>query len=101
MKKLIALLGTIVLCLLTASALSESTEQEIPTSIEYEYTLLENGTAEITRYTGETENLIIPQELDGYEVTAISGKAFSRCRNLTTIKIPDSVTTIEDRKSVV
>lgn len=52
---------------------------------DYEYTLLDDGTAEITKYHGEAEALEVPGELDGYAVTAIGDDAFYNCNSLTEI----------------
>lgn len=61
---------------------------------DYEYSLLEDGTAEITKYTGNEEVLVVPDELDGYRVTAIGTTAFYSCQTLTGVILPDSVTSI-------
>ncbi len=90
MKKLLAALLCLVLCL-AGSALADDKRSE-----EYEYALLEDGTAKITKYTGQTEALIIPAELDGHTVTAIGVKAFERESSLTSVMIPDGVTLIDD-----
>ena len=42
----------------------------------YVYTLLEDGTAEITMYTGKATELEVPGKLDGYAVTSIGKGAF-------------------------
>ena len=39
-------------------------------------------------------DIVIPEEIDGYKVTKIYDNAFSDCTSLTSITIPDSVTTI-------
>ena len=54
----------------------------------------EDGTAIITSYVCEEDELTIPAELDGHAVTGIGEKAFSLCLSLTSVTIPDSVTTI-------
>ena len=65
---------------------------------EFSYTLLSDGTANITRYNGDAENVVIPDMLDGRRVTAIGldsdGEVFAGDKNLTTVFIPDSVTQI-------
>ena len=43
---------------------------------ENEYTVLEDGTAEIRRYHEGKCNLTIPEEIDGYRVTKIREGAF-------------------------
>ena len=64
---------------------------------DYEYTLLDNGTAEIAGFTGSAAELTIPSELDGYKVTSIGDRAFLYCTNLTSVIIPDSVITLGSR----
>lgn len=60
----------------------------------YSYTI-ENGEATVTEVdTSVTGNVIIPDELGGYPVTAIGDWAFEYCTEVTGITIPDSVTSI-------
>lgn len=58
---------------------------------EYEYKILWDGTVEITSYSGEGGNVIIPSEIDGKRVTSIGECAFKDCRSLTGIELPSSV----------
>jgi len=60
----------------------------------YTITTYSNGTCCITEYTGEAANLIIPEYIDGYSVTAIGDDAFYNCEFLTSITISNNVTTI-------
>jgi len=53
-----------------------------------------NSTITITKYLGFGGNVTIPAEINGKPVTIIGENAFSRC-NLTSVTIPDSVTSIE------
>ena len=57
----------------------------------FSYQLNENGTASITDYYGNETNLIIPSTLDGHTVTSIGYNAFSYCKSIESITIPDSV----------
>lgn len=60
----------------------------------YEYTVLEDGTAEIRKYNGNDEIVAIPEEIDGYRVTSIGNKAFYQCHFIKEVTIPESVTGI-------
>ena len=97
-KKLLK--GTLCLALLCALCLaSASAATAAPTPIQsgdYWYILHQEGSAEITKYTGKEETLLIPSELDGHPVTGIGDYAFSDRRSLTSVTIPDSVTSIGD-----
>ena len=71
-------------------------EEEVYSTGDYEYVLLEDGSAKITYYMGpeETYEVEIPRELDGHTVTAMASQCFELW-NLTSVTIPDSVTEIE------
>lgn len=61
---------------------------------DFEYSVLDDGTVEITDYIGSAENVDIPAEIDGKSVTSIGSWAFGDCKSLTSVTIPDSVTEI-------
>ncbi len=91
-------------------------EQEY-TSGDFKYVLLEDGTAEITAYTGKADKLEIPSSLDEHKVTSlgllslwngafesvtipdsitkIGASVFQNCAKLTTVTIPASVASID------
>ena len=96
MKKMLVLLLTLTLCFSCAPVLAEEAERETFKSGGFTYALLEDGTAEITRYKGDTGELAIPDDLDGHSVTAVGDRAFEGCSGLTSVTIPDSVTSIGD-----
>ncbi|MBN2017551.1 MAG: leucine-rich repeat domain-containing protein [Candidatus Cloacimonetes bacterium] len=66
--------------------------QEIKTSGDFEYTFINNDLT-ITDYLGEVKELIIPDSIDGFPVTAIGDTAFTD-NNLYSVTIPSSVKTI-------
>ncbi len=107
MRKTLALLLTILLCLTGVSLAEEAGEvvKETFTCEEYEYALLDDGTAEITKYHGEAETLEVPGELDGYAVTRIGDGAFYGCFGLTDVTslaaLPPSATEFFSAASIL
>ncbi len=61
--------------------------------INFTYTI-SNGQATITGYTGNGGDVVIPSSIDGYPVATINKYAFENCWGLTSVTIPDSVTSI-------
>ena len=61
----------------------------------FEYTVNEDGeSVTVTGVIGDVTELVIPDEIGGYKVTAIKGKAFKNNTTLTSVVIGDNVTTI-------
>ncbi|MBP3656488.1 MAG: leucine-rich repeat domain-containing protein [Clostridia bacterium] len=61
---------------------------------DYGYTVLDDGTAMITKYAGSDAEIVIPAELNGYAVSAIGKRAFFKCKPIISVVIPGSVTSI-------
>ncbi len=61
---------------------------------DYSYEILSDGTVEITGYNGNETEVTIPSSINGKKVTSIGDDAFFECTSLTSITIPDSVTSI-------
>jgi len=66
------------------------------TGNDFEITQNKNGGITITKYTGTTKNVIIPATIKDIKVTEIGEKAFRENKNITSVTIPDSVTSIAD-----
>lgn len=97
MKKYGILIAVFLLAMgLCFDATAEETEPTVYTSGDYQYTLLVDGTVQITRYTGGATDLTVPDTLDGYRVTAIGASVFYEKRNLRSILLPEGVTSIGD-----
>ena len=64
------------------------------TSGDYEYSLLDDGTVNITKYVGSDSDVTIPNVIDGKKVTTIGENAFVNCKSLISILISNTVTTI-------
>jgi hypothetical protein len=64
-------------------------------NLEYDYTVA-NGKTTITKYKGTAANVTIPSELGGSPVKVIGRNAFNGNKTLTSVVIPEGVTTLED-----
>lgn len=92
MKRVAGLILVFVMLLVALPALADETR----TSGDFQYTLKSNGTATIVGYTGSGD-IIIPQMLDGYTVTAIGDSAFDRetkSYNTRSVTLPDTIKSI-------
>ena len=68
----------------------------LPEKAEYEYSVTEDGTVEITRYNGNNNNVVIPNKIEGKNVTSIGEYAFESCTSITSVTISNKVTNIGD-----
>ena len=63
---------------------------------EYEYSVNSDGTLTLHGWYEDEETTEIPKEIDGEIITVIADGAFSECYDIVSIKIPDSIITIEN-----
>ena len=82
---LVTFAAMVVLCAVCAGA---------DTYGDFNYSVLDDGTVTITRYSGSAKKVDIPKTIDGKSVMSIGDCAFSNCTSLTSITIPNSVTGI-------
>ncbi len=85
----------LALCLMIPAAAEETAEEPAPESEGFRYRLLEDGTAEILKFTGKDLDPKLPETLGGCPVTSIGDEAFSDYRySIENLIIPASVTHI-------
>ena len=101
MRRFIALVfvGTILSLLFSGFCLAEKIQGESANVIQsgdYEYVLLEDGTAQIVDYIAEYPTAEIPETIDGNTVTSIGARALADCNYLDAITIPNTVISIGD-----
>lgn len=95
-KKVFLILLTIIAinCLLVVCGVTGSAKGDIVDYLRYE---IENNEVKIVGYKdGIAGELIIPDTIEGYPVTAIGNGAFDLCTTITNLVIPESVKIIED-----
>ena len=80
------LLGTIW----TGTALAAETRVEG----DYTYTVLDDGTAQITRYSGTASELTVPATLGGADVSSIGFRAFENNDDVKRVIFPDTLRTV-------
>ena len=61
---------------------------EVLTNGNYNYIVLSDNTIEITRYTGNDKEVVIPEKIDEKKVTAIGEGAFADCDRIEEISLP-------------
>lgn len=105
MKKFVA--GVLACCMVggvmpTAERISDNYAVTVSAADEWEYGTYESFTyknygdhIEIALYDGEEQEVVIPDEIEGLPVTVIGSDSFKGCSRITTLTIPDSVTSIE------
>lgn len=102
-KKILAYISVLLICLSGLGTftgydtISNVVSAESYSEIEgLQYKVLDNGTIEISGYSGEEAEIVIPETIDGKKVSSIGNSAFWDCSGLTSITIPNSVTSIGD-----
>ena len=93
MKKVLSVLFIVLTCLFWLGLPADTYAE---TGGDYRYQILDDGTAEITGYTGSETNLVIPGELDGYVVTSIDSNVFKDCKSIKRIELPESLREIHE-----
>lgn len=81
-----------------SDALEEAGETVAEENENYEY-VVENGTVRITKYIGSATDVVIPEQIEGKNVTSIGRLAFAEeygaARKITSVLIPSKVTELQ------
>lgn len=91
-RKLISLIIAVTILFTMAAGMEFSAMAQI--CGDYEYIVLEDGTAEITKYNGNVSDLTIPNMLDDYAVTRIGEKAFYQNKDISNLTISENIAII-------
>ena len=89
MKRVVSLTISIAMLLSIATGLNLTAFAAVNSN--FEYSLYDESSVEITAYKGNERNLIIPSEIDGYTVKSIGDCAFEGSTGLNSLTIPSSV----------
>ncbi|MBU5335010.1 leucine-rich repeat domain-containing protein [Intestinibacter bartlettii] len=73
---------------------TEEDENTLTSEDGFKY-ILEDDEVTIKGYEGSETDITIPSEIDGHKVTKIGEAAFDGNEDITSVEIPDSITTIE------
>ena len=93
MKKLCTLLALIML--LTCVPMTGCTAEPEPNpATDFEYEIGEDGNVTITKYIGQTANVVIPAQIEEKNVTRIEGTAFSYNQSIKSLVIPPTITAL-------
>ena len=82
------LLNAVIHC--SDGIISNGSEQD------YEYHELDDGTIEITKYSGSDTIVEVPSQIDGKQVTSIGSRAFYQCTKITQLTLPEGIAKIGD-----
>lgn len=96
--------GALMLCGTATVGLYLSTDDSVigttVNAAEYQNYIYEenNNGITITKYKGNEKNLTIPKTINGKQVTTIGSGAFAECNSLSSVTVPDGVTSIEGKE---
>lgn len=75
---------------------SASDDKPQPTAVtEFEYIVREDS-ALITRFVGDSKQVVIPAEIDGIPVTEIIDNAFAQNDNVVSVTLPETMTAVQN-----
>lgn len=84
----------LTICLFTITSGVTAQEVKANSDANYDYIIVNNG-AVITKYSGSIKDVVIPNQLGGYNVTGIGTQAFDIFTQVIKVTIPPTVTFID------
>lgn len=93
MKRLLATIFMIIFAFSLCGCGTSQKNGETPES-DFKYGISKKGTITITKYNGESEQIVIPSKMEGKSVAIIGSNAFLNCKSVKSVKIPEGVDTI-------
>ena len=94
--KILSLLLAVVILISTVFSVTAFAAAEDGTYKNFKYTVTDENSAVISKYTGNEASVEIPESINGYPVTEIGDSAFKGNFSLKNAEIPDGVKTIGD-----
>ena len=97
MKRIISItLAVLMIFSVIGITATAASTDKVKTSGDYEYKVLNDGTVEIVKYTGEATDITVPSKIAGKTVSTIGGSAFNYiyCKITGTVTIPGCIKTI-------
>ena len=92
MNRIFALAVSLVMTICMCDGLCFAVKgNEIHTSGDFEYEVLNDGTAKILSGDYSAKEIIIPAEIDGIKVSTIGAQAFSAYGNLRSLELSDGI----------
>ncbi len=70
----------------------KKTKNEFIEDENFIYYLQNDGTAQIKKYIGTSEELTIPSEINGHIIDSLGSNLFKNCKNLKKVYMPDTIT---------
>ena len=92
-KKVMFLLCSLLMVITVCFVMGKEVCAEVAEDGLYEYEI-SDGIATITKYNGETSDIVVPSTIGEYQVKAIGGNAFSNCTGIESVVIPEGIESI-------
>lgn len=91
-------IGILLVIMISAFLLVGAVAEDIHDNGEFIYEVKKNGTATIVGYSGRSKDIILPNLIDGYTITAIGDEAFKDIGgSKRVVTLPETITSIGEK----